>query len=70
MLIAYICSLTRLRAVAQPLSIVQLILMHSLTEDWSKRSMLLVPKNAKGPANSIGGASLLFSLELDATATL
>ena len=32
--------------------------------------MLLVPKNAKGPANSIGGASLVFSLELIATATL
>lgn len=31
--------------------------------------MLLVPKNAKGPANSIGGASLVFSLELDATAS-
>ncbi len=31
--------------------------------------MLLMPKNAKGPANSIGGASLLFSLELDATAS-
>ena len=31
--------------------------------------MLLVPKNAKGPANSIGGAYLVFSLELDATAS-
>ena len=43
--------------------------MHNLNEDWSKHSMLLVPKNAKGPANSIGGASLVFSIELDATAS-
>ena len=64
-----VSAVTGLRAIAQPLSVVQLIVMRSLNEDWSKHSMLLVPKNAKGPANSLGGASLVFSLELDATAS-